>query len=256
MTASGWAWATLSGSARAGASGDGVGVGVGVVPAVNDCVAGEASTLPASSRARTENVYVPLAGVWYVVSPEWQPWKLPGAPGRSSLQSKLEWRCVDANVNDADAFVGPAGPDVIDVSGATVSTVNDRVAGDATFPSASIARTQNVYAPSASGPYGLGDSARRVVGPSRRPARRACTRTSTQPSGRERERRRVWDVTSEVRPRIGPPVSVVSGVPPTVNRSPERDCWLSFPAASVATTRSKYSLPFGTGPRVCGEVHG
>src|SRR4051794_33515412 len=62
--------------------GDGDGEGDGVVPAVNDCVAGEASTLPASSRARTENVYVPLTGVWYVVSPEWQPWKPPGAPGR------------------------------------------------------------------------------------------------------------------------------------------------------------------------------
>jgi hypothetical protein len=73
------------------------------------------------------------------------------------LQSKYEWGCVESNENSADGTsVGPDGPDVIDVSGATVSTVNDRVDGDATMPAGSVARTQNVYAPSASGPNGLG----------------------------------------------------------------------------------------------------
>ena len=50
------------------------------------------------------------------------------------------------NANDGDAtFVGPVGPAVIVVSGAAVSTVNERVAGVAsTLPAASVARTENV----------------------------------------------------------------------------------------------------------------
>ena len=79
---------------------------------------------------------------------------MPGAaPGLSSLQSKYEWGCVESNANTADrTVVEPAGPVVIDVSGAIVSTVKERVAGDATTPAGSVARTQNVYTPSASGP--------------------------------------------------------------------------------------------------------
>jgi hypothetical protein len=43
------------------------------------------------------------------------------------------------------------GEDVIVVVGATVSTVNDRVAGEASlFPAASVARTLTVWLPSAS----------------------------------------------------------------------------------------------------------
>ena len=50
------------------------------------------------------------------------------------------------NVNDgAVVVVGPVGPPVIVVSGAAVSTVNDRVAGVvSTLPAASVARTENV----------------------------------------------------------------------------------------------------------------
>ena len=77
---------------------------------------------------------------------------MPGAPGRSNLQLKYSgW--VESNVNAADRpFVAPLGPEVIVVSGATVSTVKERVAGEATTPAGSVARTQKVYAPSASGP--------------------------------------------------------------------------------------------------------
>jgi len=76
------------------------------------------------------------------------------APGPSSLHSNVEPGLVEVNANDGEAlFVGPAGPLVIVVSGAAVSTVNDRVAGVAsTLPAASVARTVNVYAPSTSGP--------------------------------------------------------------------------------------------------------
>ena len=85
---------------------------------------------------------------------------MPGAaPGLASLHSKYEWACVDSNANTADwTVVEPAGPLVTDVCGAIVSTVNVRVAGDATTPAGSVARTQNVYMPSTSGPYGFGDT--------------------------------------------------------------------------------------------------
>ncbi len=81
------------------------------------------------------------------------------APGPSSLHSNVEPAFVEVKANDGDAtFVGPVGPDVIDVSGAAVSTVNDRVAAVASrLPAASVARTENVYAPSASGPTARGD---------------------------------------------------------------------------------------------------
>ncbi len=75
------------------------------------------------------------------------------APGPSSLHSNVP-ASDDVNVNDGDVtFVVPVGPPVIVVSGATVSTVNDREAAVAsTLLAASIARTMNVYAPSASEP--------------------------------------------------------------------------------------------------------
>ena len=49
-------------------------------------------------------------------------------------------------MNDgAVTFVGPGGPALIVVSGATVSTVNVRAAGEtSTLPAASRARTENV----------------------------------------------------------------------------------------------------------------
>ncbi len=44
----------------------------------------------------------------------------------------------------------PLGPSLIEVSGAVVSTVNDRVAGDWSWlPAASVARVSNVCEPSA-----------------------------------------------------------------------------------------------------------
>ena len=48
------------------------------------------------------------------------------------------------------AFVGLAGPDVIDVSGAVVSIVHVKLAGVASvFPAGSVARTWNVCEPAA-----------------------------------------------------------------------------------------------------------
>ncbi len=51
------------------------------------------------------------------------------APGPSSLHSNVA-ASVAENVNDGALFdVSPVGPELIVVSGATVSTVNDLVAG-------------------------------------------------------------------------------------------------------------------------------
>ena len=56
------------------------------------------------------------------------------------------------------ALVAPVGPPVIVVSGAVASTVNERVAGVASgVPRLSVARTESVYAPSASGPSTRGE---------------------------------------------------------------------------------------------------
>ena len=63
------------------------------------------------------------------------------------MHSNVEPAIDDVNVNDcAVTFVGLVGPVlVIVVSGPTVSTVNDRDAGDAsTLPARSRARTVNV----------------------------------------------------------------------------------------------------------------
>src|SRR3954471_9451804 len=71
---------------------------------------------------------------------------------------------VDANAKLADAeLTVPLGPDEIDVSGAVVSTgvvttVHVRVAGEASvLPAPSVARTSNVWEPSARPEYALGD---------------------------------------------------------------------------------------------------
>ena len=83
---------------------------------------------------------------------------VPAPAGVSSLHSNVA-PASDENVNDADVWlITPVGPPVIIVSGATVSTVKDRVAGDASgFPTASVARTENVYAPLAVVVYACGD---------------------------------------------------------------------------------------------------
>ena len=121
---------------------------------VQETLAGEASTLPAASVARTEKVYAPSASGPYARGDAQLAYVPVVAPGPSSLHSNVDPAFVEENVNDGDApLVTPLGPELIDVSGAAVSTVKLRVAGVAsTLPAASVARTVNVYAPSTSGP--------------------------------------------------------------------------------------------------------
>ena len=68
------------------------------------------------------------------------------APGPSSLHSNVDPDSELVKPNDGEVWlVVPVGPELIVVSGAAVSTVNDRVAGDgSTLPAGSVARTENV----------------------------------------------------------------------------------------------------------------
>ena len=109
--------------------------------------AGVASTLPAGSVARTSNVWAPSASEAVV----WAELQEPQAPA-STRHSNVEpaWSAENANVG-VESFVGPDGPLSIVVCGAAVSTVKLRDAGVAsTFAAGSVARTSNVWAPSAS----------------------------------------------------------------------------------------------------------
>ena len=109
-------------------------------------VAADASVLPAASRARTLNVYVPSASGPTARGEVHATYVPTVAPGPSRRHSNVEFDSVLVNSNDGDALlIVPVGPAVIVVSGATVSTVNVRDAGvGSTLPTASIARTKNV----------------------------------------------------------------------------------------------------------------
>ena len=72
-----------------------------------------------------------------------------GAPSR--LHSKLAGSVAEKVKLAVVSAVGSAGPDMIVVSGAVRSTVQLKLAGDpSVFPAASVARTSNACAPSAS----------------------------------------------------------------------------------------------------------
>ena len=117
-------------------------------------VAGDGSVFPTASRARTENVCWPLVSSVSTFGDEHET----NSPA-SSLHSKVEPGSVEENSNDAvvDALV-PEGPEVINVSGATASTVHVRVAGEASrLPAASFALTANVCEPFDSPVSTLGD---------------------------------------------------------------------------------------------------
>jgi hypothetical protein len=123
------------------------------VSTVNDRLAGDASAFPAASLARTETECAPSVSVVVVHG------LLHAA---HVVESTRHWNvdalslAVKAKVGVA-SFVGPLGPEPIDVSGAVMSgggavlTVNERLAGDASaFPAASVARTETLCAPSLS----------------------------------------------------------------------------------------------------------
>jgi hypothetical protein len=70
----------------------------------------------------------------------------PSQERPSREHSKLEPASLAEKVKlGVESLTGPAGPDSIEVSGATVSTVNERVAGvPSVLPAGSVARTYRV----------------------------------------------------------------------------------------------------------------
>ena len=124
-----------------------------LVSTVNDRVAGDASVLPATSVARTATECAPSLSV-LVVHGLVQSAHAPESTRHS--KTELASVAVKAKVGVLSLDV-PVGPDVIVVSGAVVSgagavsTVNERVAGDASvLPATSVARTATECAPSLS----------------------------------------------------------------------------------------------------------
>ena len=115
-----------------------ISVSGGVRSIVQACDAGEGSTFPALSRARTENVWGPSERLAYVFGSA----HTSQAPA-SSLHSNEALPSPDENSNAAaleDSV--PLGPPVSEVSGAVVSTVHVRDVGSpCTLPAVSLART-------------------------------------------------------------------------------------------------------------------
>jgi hypothetical protein len=141
-------------------------------------------------------------------------------------------------------FVGPLGPAVIVVSGARVSTVNDRVAGVASvLPAVSIARTSKVWSPSASEESVSGDVQLVHAPPSTR-------HSNVEPPWSAENAKS--GVASGVGP-LGPLSIVVCGA--VVSRVKEREAGVGsvFPAASVART-SKVCGPSARAFSVRGDV--
>ena len=110
-------------------------------------VAGVASTLPAVSIARTENVWDPLPSSVNDAG-DVQAAK----EAESSLHSNVADPSPDVKENEAaPLFTTEGGCAVSVVSGAAVSIDHANVAGEgSTFPAASTARTDSVCGPSAS----------------------------------------------------------------------------------------------------------
>ena len=84
-------------------------------------------------------------------------WVAPGPlQATYAAESKRHWKVEFASLElkpkvGVESLVGALAPEVIVVSGAAVSTVNERVAGVAsTLPAWSVARTEKVWAPWAS----------------------------------------------------------------------------------------------------------
>ena len=181
------------------------------VSTVKDRLAGVGSVRPTPSVARTSKTCAPSDRA-PVVNGELQD----ANAAASTRHSNVEPASVAVNVNvGVPSPVVPLGPAVIVVSGAVVSTVNARVAGEASaLPRPSLARTSNVCAPSDSAPVVNGveqDANAAAVDPAREGGAGLV--------GGEGERRRAVG-----RRARGPAVIVVSGgVVSTVNAgSPAR----------------------------------
>jgi hypothetical protein len=214
-----------------------------LVSTVIERLAGVWSRLPAGSVARTRNVCAPLDRE-DVVNGDEQEVK----EAVSTEHWNVEPVSVEAKTNvGVESLVGPLGPEVNDVSGASVSTVKLRVAGLwSVFPAASVARTSKVWAPSASTAVVTGET---------QPAKAAPSTEHSKVEPDSLDENAKVGVESGVSP-VGPdPIVVCGGVASPACTVHE---WLAgvasvFPAASVARTSNECEPT----PTVydAGEVH-
>jgi hypothetical protein len=193
---------------------------------VHEWVAGLGSTFPAVSVARTANVCAPATTVYCAGDEQ----AANAAP--SSEHANVASVSVAVNVKLALPLVVVAGgPDAIAVSGATVSTVNVRVAGvPSAFPAASVARTEKVCDPLPSDAAVTGEEQAAKSAPSSAHANVELLSLEMNAN---------VAVVSLVAP-LGPDVIVVSGAVVS-SGSTVHVCAAGvpsvFPAASVARTR-------------------
>src|ERR687895_591634 len=120
-------------------------------------------TLPAPSVARTSNVCAPSASGG---SPGPAPYDCELVHATHSPASSLHSNVACSSASNprlaAVRFVSRSGPDPIDATGATVSTVQPYDAASPKLPAPSVARTRNTWSPSANGaapgptPYSCG----------------------------------------------------------------------------------------------------
>src|SRR3954449_8012092 len=204
--------------------------------------AGDASTLPAASVARTSNVCAPTASPLKSRGDVHAP-HTPPSSRHSNVAASLAPNVKLAVV----AVTVPDGPPVIVVSGAVVSagaaTVHARDAGDAsTLPAASVARTSNVCAPTASPPKSRGDVHAPHTPPS---SRHSNVAASLAPN--------VKLAVVAVTVPDGPPVIVVSGAVVSTVQVRDAGDASTLPAASVARA-SNVCVPAAT-ETAEGEVH-
>src|SRR6266852_314711 len=120
----------------------------GPVSTIQLWLAGEASVLPAWSVARTSKVWLPSPRAGEIVSGDEQPVQLPPSTRHSKVEPLSEELKVKTGVVLPE---GLAGLESMVVFGAVRSTVQVWLAGEASvLPAASVARTSNVWLPSAS----------------------------------------------------------------------------------------------------------
>lgn len=155
---------------------------------------------------------------------------------------------VETNENKTiDSPTVPEGPDVIVVSGVTVSIVQLLVAGVGSVrPWDSVARTENECEPSASASVVSGDEQLEKLAPS-------CEQVKVA-GLMEDEKAKVVIAVALKEPFPGPDVIVVFGATPVKN---ERAAGVAsvLPALSVARTANSW-WPSARGPAVKGELHG
>jgi hypothetical protein len=152
-------------------------------------------------------------------------------PGPSSLHSNVEPGSELENPNDGDALlVVPVGPESIVVSGAVMSTVNERDAAVAsTLPTPSLARTRNVYAPLAVVVYARGDVQAAYV-PA--PAGVSSLHSNVAPASEENAN----DGAVPFVTPVGPPVIVVSGGPVSTVKDLVAGVGSTLPAGNAERT--------------------